>query len=63
MRLERKQGAATPTGTGTNEYPEELAPPLPDSIKERFPELADWERVARDNYRRLVDVLLRRDRE
>jgi hypothetical protein len=63
MGFNRKPGPARPALQKEYEYPDPLLPPLPDEMKQRFPALADWEKTANDNYSRLLDVLLRRDRE
>lgn len=63
ISLTRKRGSAIPNITATNEYPDHLFPPLPASICIAFPEMIAWEAAAAENYKRLVDVLLRRDRE
>jgi len=63
MALTHKPGPAEQARHGVNEYPEELIPQLPAALRERFPEMEAWERTARENYRKLVDVLSRRDRE
>lgn len=63
MPLNRKPGLSAPKMNAEAEYPDVLMPPLPESVKKRFPELSDWERTASENYSKLIDVLLRRDRE
>lgn len=63
MGLQRKSGSGRARMAGANDYPEALIPPLPPSVIARFPELEAWQKEASSNYDKLVEVLLRRDKE
>lgn len=63
MGLNRKPSPARPEASPAYDYPDELLPPLPESVKTRLPELEEWATKVSENYRSLVLVLLRRDRE
>ncbi len=63
MGLQPKPGPARPRPSGANDYPEQLVPELPKAVADRFPELEAWQKSMEDNYDKLIQVLLRRDRE